>query len=89
MLEAFKWDTVPAWLRSPDDTSTRPAEFWEALAKVAPNLQHLSLDFYTHELNRMKERGISVRGQIFESLLLLVTNALLSFSSSFLQHFLS
>ena len=59
MLEAFKWHT------GPDNTSTRPAEFWEALAKVAPNLQHLSLDFYTHELHRTKEMGISVRGPIF------------------------
>jgi hypothetical protein len=58
-LEAFKWDTYP------NDSSTRPAEFWEALTKVAPKLQHLSLDFYTHELQRMKETGISVRRWIF------------------------
>ena len=62
VLEAFKWRTGSG------DSSTRPAEFWEALAKVAPNLQHLSLDFYTHELGRMNDTGISVRGGCFESL---------------------
>ena len=62
VLEAFKWRT------GLDDSSTRPAEVWEALAKVAPNLQHLSLDFYTHELGRMNDTGISVRGGCFESL---------------------
>ena len=62
VLEAFKWRT------GSDDSSTRPAEFWEALAKVAPTLQHLSLDFYPHELCRMNETGISVRGGCLESL---------------------
>ena len=52
-----KWDM--------DDNSTRPAEFWEALTQVAPQLQHLSLEFYAHELQRMKETGISVRRRIF------------------------
>ena len=63
VLEAFKWHTglILKW----DDSSTRPAEFWEALSKVAPKLQHLSLDFHTHELHRMNEMGISVRGWIF------------------------
>jgi hypothetical protein len=41
--------------------------FWEALAKVAPRLQHLSFNFYNHELHRMKEKGISVRGGSLES----------------------
>ena len=63
VLKAFKWHAglVLKW----DDSSTRPAEFWEALTKLAPNLQHLSLDFYTHELHRMKETGISVSGWLF------------------------
>ena len=60
-LEALKWHT------GRDDSLTRPAEFWEALSKTAPNLQHLSFNFYTHELHRMKEKGISVRVGFFES----------------------
>jgi hypothetical protein len=59
-LEALKWHT------GGDGSSTRPAEFWEALTKLAPNLQHLSFDFYTHELNRMM--GISVCARFSESL---------------------
>ena len=55
VLEAFKWYTGSSMKWDMDDTSTRPAEFWEALTQVAPQLQHLSLDFYTHELHRMKE----------------------------------
>jgi len=55
VLEAFKWRT------GRDASSTRPAEFWEALAKVAPTLQHLSFNFYSHELHRMEETGVSVR----------------------------
>ena len=85
-LEALKWHT------GPDDSSTRPAEFWEALNKVAPNLQHLSFNFYTHELHRMKEMGILVRGRIFLnscSRTFLVFNALLSFRPSFLRNSLS
>ena len=54
-LEAFKWRACP------DDTSTRPAEFWEALTRLAPILQHLSFNFYTHELHRMKEDRKSTR----------------------------
>ena len=58
-LEAFKWHSL-------DQSSTRPAEFWEALTKLAPNLQHLSFNFHIHELDRMKEMGISVSwGRIF------------------------
>ena len=53
-LEAFKWHSL-------DQSSIRPAEFWEALTKLAPNLQHLSFNFHIHELDRMKETGISVR----------------------------
>jgi hypothetical protein len=53
VLKAFKWHTM--------QSLTRPAEFWEALAKVAPNLQHLSFNFSMHELHRMEELGISVR----------------------------
>ena len=53
-LEAFKWHSL-------DQSSTRPAEFWEALTKLAPNLQHLNFNFHIHELDRMKETGISVR----------------------------
>ena len=53
-LEAFKWHSL-------DQSSTRPAEFWEALTKLAPNLQHLSFNFHIHELDRMKETGIWVR----------------------------
>lgn len=56
VLEGFKWHT------GLDDSSTRPAELWEALAKVAPTLQDLSLYFHSHELRRMEEKGISVRG---------------------------
>ena len=67
VLEAFKWytgsSTPVKWDK--DDNSTRPAEFWEALTQVAPQLQHLSLEFYAHELQRMKETGISVRRRIF------------------------
>ncbi len=69
VLEAFKWHTTP------DDSSTRPAEFWEALAKVAPKLQHLSFDFHNHELRRMEEKGISVRGGSLESLLSDITGS--------------
>ena len=65
VLEAFKWYTGTTSNWDTSNTSTRPAEFWEALTQVAPNLQHLSLDFYTHELQRMKETGISVRKRIF------------------------
>jgi hypothetical protein len=68
-LEALKWHS------SPDDSSTRPAEFWEALTKLAPSLQHLSFNFHIHELHRMKEMGISVRGRIFESLFSQVVTA--------------
>jgi hypothetical protein len=57
-LEAFKWHSL-------EDSSTRPAEFWEALTKLAPNLQHFSFNFHIHELHRMKETGILVRGRIF------------------------
>ena len=67
MLEAFKWHTGPA-----DSNSTRPAEFWEALTSVGPNLQHLSFNFYTHELHRIKETGISVRAGCYSHPLLLV-----------------
>ena len=52
-LEAFKWHSL-------DQSSTRPAEFWEALTKLAPKLQHLNFNFHIHELDRMKEMGISV-----------------------------
>ena len=57
-LEAFKW-------HSRDGSSTRPAEFWQALTKVAPTLQHFSFNFHVHELHRMKKMGISVRGAKF------------------------
>jgi hypothetical protein len=64
VLEAFKWEEVDY-----DEDWTRPAEFWEALTEVAPKLQHLSFGFYAHELRRMHETGISVRGGSFKSLL--------------------
>ena len=67
-LEAFKW-------HSQDGSSIRPAEFWHALTKVAPTLQHFSFNFHVHELHRMKEMGISVRGRIFESLFSQVVTA--------------
>ena len=58
-LEAFKWHSL-------NRSSTRPAEFWEALTQLAPNLQHLNFNFHIHELDRMKEMGISVSwGRIF------------------------
>ena len=57
-LEAFKWHSL-------DQSSTRPDEFWEALTKLAPNLQHLSFNFHIHELDRMKEMGISVSWGLF------------------------
>jgi len=55
VLKAFKWQTRGggSW--------TRPAEFWEALAEVAPMLQHFSFNFFSHELRRMAETGVSVR----------------------------
>ena len=60
-LEAFNW-------HSGDASTTRPAEFWQALTKVAPTLQHLSFNFHLRELYRMEEMGISVTGRIFKSL---------------------
>jgi len=77
VLEAFKWS-------GRDNSSTRPAELWEALAKVAPKLQHLSLSFHNHELHRMKEKGISVRGSLLTLLFLCY-----SFRPSSLRRFLS
>ena len=85
VLEAFKWT-------GQNDSSTRPAEFWEALANVSPTLQHLSFGFHTHELHQMKKMGISVRSPIPPMLLILKMLFFFfgcSFRPSSLRHFLS
>jgi hypothetical protein len=65
VLEAFRW-------HSQGVSSTRPAEFWEALTKVAPKLQHLGFNFHTHELHRMDKMGISVMMDLLNRYTLLI-----------------
>ena len=58
-LEAFTWHGTAlsgySGSNSVDDGPTRPSVFWSALARTAPTLAVLDLDWYPHELHRLEK----------------------------------
>jgi hypothetical protein len=54
-LQSFKW-TVD-YYDSP--IPSRPKQYWEALAKIAPTLKHLHMSFYTHEIHALTKQSLN------------------------------